>query len=353
MRRSMVLLAALAIAACDLPTEAPAWEQEWQVPVPVDSLQLGVAELLPASVRARDDGSEFLTTVPGVTARFALATMCGACAGLSGPTPVKPAFGDTLLTSSSLPPELLSAVISPGQVSLRLSHTFGFDPLRPSSDPDAERGYLVIAVSSNGNLLAEDSIDGADRAFPRGTVLEPVLTVQAAEAAGAVVIELRIHSPRGDATTVSARDELVLTLDPTEVGMSEATVTVADPRLGPESRTIGMAVDAGVLDRIQRGALLAEVSNGLGVTGQVTVWFRLPSGDIQRSVALTTGTYRERLEFTAAELREILGQDEVDVAVEGEVAAPGGVLTVRPGRVIEFDLQLEVFLLIGSTDEGI
>lgn len=353
MRRCIVLLAALGVGACDIPTDAPRWDQQWQVPVPVDSLEVSVDELLPASVRMSEDGSSFVATVPGMTARFSLAAMCGVCAGLSGFAPVKPEFGDTLHTSSTLPADLVSATLTGGSVGLQLSHTFDFDPLRPSSDPAAERGWLVVHVTSAGNVVAHDSISGDDRAFPSGVTLEPTLAIQPVDVANDLQIELRIYSPEGDGTTIGATDEIVLRLEPTDVSISEATVSLPDQTVGPETRTVDLPIDSVVIDQIQEGALLVDVENPFDVTGSVSITFELTGSDVVKTVPLGTGSYAERIAFSGQELQDILAQQEVDVVVTGDVGTAGGTVTVRPGQRIAFDLELEVILMIGSSEEGI
>lgn len=353
MRRGIVLLAALVVAGCDIPTEAPRWEQEWQVPVPVDSLQVSVAELLPPTVTVSEDGSAFLATVPGITARFALASMCGACAGVSGWAPVKPAFEDTLTTTSPLPADLVAASLTGGDVTLRVSHGFDFDPLRPASDPAAERGFMVVVVRSAGGVVARDSISGDDTAFPAGVTLTPTLAVAPIDVAGELAIEIRIHSPTGDGATLSATDELVVTLEPTTVSISEATVALADQAVGPEARAVDLPVDSALVERVRSGALLVAVENPFDVAGQLDLAFQLPGRAIRKSVPLEAGTYQERVGFTGQEIRDILGEEDVQVLVEGAVRSADGTVTVRPGQEMAFRLEFEVVILVGSAEEGI
>lgn len=353
MRRGIVLLAALVVAACDIPTEAPRWEQEWQVPVPVDSLQVSVAELLPPTVGVTEDGSAFTATIPGLTARFALSRMCEACAGYSGDVPVKPAFEDTMTTTSPLPTDVVAASLTGGQVTLRVSHSFDFDPLRPASDPAAERGFMVLTVSSAGVMVVRDSISGHDTAFPAGVTLASELAVAPVDVAGELAIEIRIYSPEGDGTTVSVRDELLVTLEPTTVAISEATVALADQAVGPEARTVDLPVDSALVERVQSGALLVAVQNPFDVTGQLDLAFQLPGRAIRKSVALQAGTSEERVGFTGQELRDILGETDVQVLVEGAVQSADGTVTVRPGQQIAFGLEFEVIILVGSAEEGI
>ena len=353
MRRSIVLLAALVVGGCEIPTEAPRWEQQWQVPVPADSLRVGVAELLPGSMRVSDDGEAFIAPLTGVTGRFALAAMCGACAGVSGATPVKPEFSDTVSIVTPLPEDLVSAGLEGrSALDVGVSHSFDFDPLRPGSGPGAERGWMVIRVTSDGNVVAEDSISGEDTAFPAGTVIRPDLGIEAVQAAGDVSVELSLHSPQGDGATLSAADELVLTLSPTEVRITEATVAMSDLAVGPETRTVSLPVESQVVERVQSGALIADLENPFGVTGDLDIQFGLPSGDIRRTVTFEADEARERVAFTREELQRILGEEQVELGVQGSVSAPDGAVTIRPEQELGLDLQFEVILLVGPQESG-
>ena len=173
------------------------------------------------------------------------------------------------------------------------------------------------------------------------------------EVAGELAIALRIYSPTGDGTTLAFTDELVVTLDPTTVTLAEATVELASVSVGPDARALDMAMDSALVERVRSGALLAAVENPFDVTGELALAFQLPDGAIRKSLVLRAGTHEERIEFTGAELRAILGREDVELVVEGGVESADGTVTVRPGQEIAFDLEFEVVALVGSLEEGV
>lgn len=346
MRRGIFVLAAFGLAACDVVTEPPAWEQEWQIPVPTGSLALAAAEMLPAGVTLSPDSTAFVTTAPAVEMVVALSEACPACAGLSAA--VKPEFRDTVTTTVEIPADLLSAILLPGAFDLSIQHDFNFDPLRPSDDPAAERGFLVAAVLSDGAVVARDSISGHDTAFPAGQALTPDLQYESAEVGDQLQLRLRIYSPTGDATTFDAGDDLTVALAPTTVEIAEASFPLSQQTIGPEVRSVALAFDSTLIDRVQSGALLMAVANPFDVTGEVNVSFQLPERTIQRTVPLTEGATTERVEFSGQDLRDILAADGLEMALEGAVAGTDGTVTVSPGEEVDFDLELELIVLVGG-----
>ncbi|MDX1578155.1 MAG: hypothetical protein R3266_06710, partial [Gemmatimonadota bacterium] len=166
LRTLVVFLVLAGLAACEFPTEPPRWDTTWQVPV--EAIRVRATDLLPASVDVNADTSAFVTETPEASIRVALSDLCEVCLLLDGVRTAKPAFTDTQSTSTSLPSELVSATLAGGSFDLVMGHSFNFDPLRPSATAN---GHIVIRITSAGNVVAEDSIDGADTAFPTGTTL--------------------------------------------------------------------------------------------------------------------------------------------------------------------------------------
>jgi hypothetical protein len=354
MRRCMALLALSGAAAfaCDFPTEPPMWEQTWQVSG--ETIELSVAELLPAGVTLNADSTAFVVEAPGASVSFRLGDMCTECSlANETPVPTKPAFGDTVGTTTSLPADLVSATLAGGAFGATMAHNFGFDPLRPSSDPTAERGYIEIVVTSNGNIVADTLIHGDDQAFPAGTQLSPVLQIQPVAVTNNLDIEVRIYSPEGDATVISASDSLGITIAPSTIEISEATVTASAITLDPTTTEMdfgGMEEDGPVLERIRSGALLFEVHNPFSVSGTLDLQFQLATGTIHRTLAINEGTYSARLDFTGDELRQILGSETVSIVTSGAVAATGGTITVTPTQKLILDNSFELVVLVGGLD---
>src|SRR5438477_3190326 len=85
--------AALAVlSACSIPTDAPKYDTEWNVPG--KSTTISVNSLLPSGVSPTNDNSAFQVTVSPATSTITrtLGQDCAACAALNGQTVPKPAF---------------------------------------------------------------------------------------------------------------------------------------------------------------------------------------------------------------------------------------------------------------------
>lgn len=353
MRRCMALLAltGAGVAACDFPTEPPMWEQTWQVSG--ETIELSVAELLPAGVELNNDSTAFVAQAPGASVTFSLAEMCPECSAANGLIVPKPEFSDTITTTTTLPADLVSATLSGGAFSATMEHDFNFDPLRPSSDPTAERGFIGITITSSGNTVADTLVHGDDQAFEAGIPLSLVLGIQPVDVTNDLNIEVRIYSPAGDNTVIDTSDTLGIAFAPSTIEIAEATVTASAITLDPTVTEMdfgGMEADSPVLERIQSGALLFEVHNPFSVTGTLDLEFQLATGTIQRSLSIDQGDYTARINFTGDELREILGSESASIVASGNVAAAGGTVTVNPTQELILDNRFELVVLVGGLD---
>lgn len=350
-RPSAVVLLVAVLAGCEYPTEAPAWDQTWVVPV--ERVEIGVAELLPVGVTLNDDSTAFLAETPAASIALSLAELCGTpcvlAAGLRAP---KPEFSDTLTTEIPLPDDLVSATLSGGSFDATIAHSFNFDPLRPSSDPAAERGHIVIRITSAGNVIASDSIDGADQAFPESVTLTPSLAVQPVQVDDTVAVAVVLFSPEGDSTTVSVTDTAGLTFAPSIVEIAEVTVAATDLPVDTVETTMTFGgVDSTALERVQSGALRFDVRNPFAVTGTLDMAFGGGFPTIEHQLAIREGDYEGRLDFSGDEVREILRSESVDVLATGQVAAADGTLTVTPPDVLILGSEFEVVVRVGTPDQ--
>ncbi len=346
----LAVAAAATAAACDVPTDAPLIEQEWQVTL--DSIRLGIDDFLPAGIAFNQDSTRFLADYPGTVASASLAQMCGApCAGFTGGTvPVKPAFRDTLDADFALATDLVSARVAGGAVSVELTHTLEFDPLSP--DGATATGYIVVRATSRGAVVAEDSLDGADVRFTSADTLRPMLDLRDVAIGGQVHVEVLIYSPAGGPTRVGADDGLQARVEPGTVPFSSATVAMGSRSFGPYTERTELDVDSTVVDHVESGALLLDVDNPLVVTGTMDVEFRLPTRTIRKSVPLQEGSYRARVEFTTTELRSLLASPGMDVVASGTATSATGTVTLEPGDRLRVAIQLEAILLLGDHTEA-
>ena len=349
-RRSIIALALMGLAACDIPTEPPKWDQTWVVPA--EEITVSVAELLPGSVSMSADSTAFEAQVPDTSFTYTLAELCSVCTFDTGTPVPKPEFHDTLVTVVGLPGDLVSATLAGGSLDVLLAHDLSFDPLRPSADPTAPTGYLVVRVTSLENLVAYDSIDGADQGFPAGTTLAPDLPIQPVQVADSLLMAIEVYSPAGDSTEINGSDTVGITVAPSTVLASELTVSATSIAIEPVATTMNFAgVSATLVERIQRGALLFDVANPFAVSGSLDVTFRGDFPAIRKTLPVLEGTYADSLPFTGAELQSILGGGTVDAVATGEVSADGGTVTLRPDQRLELDSAFELVVLIGPTED--
>ncbi|MEJ2217383.1 MAG: hypothetical protein P8099_12295 [Gemmatimonadota bacterium] len=340
--------ALVAMAACDIPTSAPQWDQTWVVPG--EDMSLSVAELLPSDVTLTSDSSAFVVNINGTSASFTLGDFCPDCAFVNGMTVPKPAFDTTLSTTDKLPADVVSATAQAGQFSLTLEHQFNFDPLRPNSVNPTSTGFMTIAVRSAGRVVAADSIDGADSAFPPNTPLNVTVPVTAGLISDSLVIEFRINSPAGDPVTINTSQGLFVTLNPGTLDISQAEVAVSNMTVQTDPSTLDLSgLPDFVVNDVQAGALRFSIDNPFDVSGTLTLTVTPPNGaPVVKTLDVAPGATTPRIDFTGDELRPLLGQDNVVVTTTGVVNATSGTITVSPDQVVTFKTDLEVTDLVGG-----
>lgn len=350
-RRRNLVLAALAVAACDVPTEPPMWEQTWVVPG--ENITLGVAEVLPAGVSVSADGSEFVTTVPATGVVATLGEMCADCSGMNGMVVPKPAFSHTVTTVTTLPAALVSASLTGEQFALDLDHDLSFDPLRPSAAADAERGYLLFEVSSDGAVIARDSISGDDQAFPAGVTLGLIVPAQPVDITRTLDVAVTIYSPAGDEVEIDTTDRVSIQLLPSTVSMSQATIEASSIAVNAAAAELDLAgVDSTLVSRVRSGALRLDMMNPFEVEGTLSLDFDVGSRTFQKSLPVVPGASSVAVDFTGAELQDLLAAGNVAVTAAGTLSAPGGTLTLFPEDTMLMESLLELVILVGGSEGG-
>ncbi|HSH44684.1 MAG TPA: hypothetical protein VK966_02450, partial [Longimicrobiales bacterium] len=340
--------AALALAACDVPTEPPMWDQTWVLPG--ETVDVGVAELLPPGVDVTPDSSAFAVDLAGFEVAWTVAELCDVCVALDGTVSPKPAFTDTFTTSVDLPDDLISARLVGDAFDLRLSHQLSFDPLRPSSDPTADRGHIVVEVTSGGATVARDSISGHDVPFPADSVLTPDLTIVETDLTGDLDVAIVVYSPAGDPVTINTSEEISIQLVGDPIFVTQAVVAAGSITLPGSTSSLDLGeVDTTILDRIQSGGLRIGVEDPFGLAGELVLDFQTRAGVIRKVVELVPGETRVDVQFTGDELQQLLEDGEVEVTTSGSVAAPDGTLTVTPRQTLVLDFDFELVIRVGGS----
>lgn len=342
LRASTALAAALALTACDVPTDAPILEQKWALPV--EGATLGVDRFLPGGVSVT--GSAFAITLPSALLAQSLGEMCTACPAGRFTVP-KPAFSAELLATVALPDDVTGAAISGGSVLLEIDNGFGFDPLRPSQT--GARGRIVSTITSGATVLAADTVSGVELAMTPGATLARVIRVTPASVSGPLTVRVRLDSPAGDAATVDASQRIAVRATPKDWRIANAHVALRGKAVSADDIELDLGgVDESIVDRVNGGALVLSIANPFAAGGTFTVELTANGiAPIVKPLALVaSATTTRRIDFTAAELRSILGRDGVHLAVRGTATGSeaGGTLTVTPAQAIAIASTLELTL---------
>lgn len=340
---TLAALAALALAACDIPTGPPVITSKWAVPVAGDSV--AVADVLPPEVTATP--SAFLVHADPAASHTTLGVLCGdGCAEVEGQYVPKPAFAGTTTTDVPLPATVGSVTLGAGgTIDLRLDNGFGFDPLRPSA---SARGRLIVAVASQGRTITADTADGAAVALPSGGALVRRLPLPAgAVLAGAVRVTVTLESPAGDPATIDGAEAFVVTATPGTIAATAAAVVVDRQPVGFTTAPFRFdGVDQEVRDRIDGATLALDLTNPIHVAGTLAVRLVDPASGAPvvdaKAVTLSGADETLTLQLDAAEIARVLDAGRVALAVEGEVSATAAdrLASVLPTSAVRFAPRL-------------
>lgn len=358
-RLSLVLLAA--VAACDIPTRLPTWDQTWLIPG--DSASIAVSELLPSSgdLTMSTVGGQpvFALTVaaPGGYSQ-SLGQMCSACAAANGTTVPKPAFLLRDSVDTSLPSDVVAATVVSGAFSYTVTNNFSFDPIRPNA-AGAPYGYFVITVMNGTTVAARDSVDGATLGMGKnGATLTRSLPViltggsVALDGTAPLRVYLTLNSPQGDPVTINSSQSISISFQPAAVALSQAQVQIGNQSISANQTSIDLTSvsDQAVIDRVQSGTLHLDIASPFGVQGTLTATFSAAgTASITKTLPLTTAAQQTAdISLSAAELRSLLGKS-VTVDVSGTVSSPSGTVTLTPTQKLQVNSTFQIIL---STTES-
>jgi hypothetical protein len=108
-------------------------------------------------------------------------------------------------------------------------------------------------------------------------------------------------------------------------------------------------LDEGISDRVKSGGLRLTTTNPFNVTGSISVTIAgagIPS--IVRTITIDPGTRVQRVAYSGAELRSILGREGVQLSISGSITSPSGGTKVRPTDVIDIASRIE--LTVGGSE---
>lgn len=345
-RHGLALAALALLAACDIPSSAPRWQTTWNVPA--DSTRITVAELLPNGVTVAPGNTAFQVAVSPVSITRTLGQDCGVCAVANGTTVPKPAFQVSTADTTTLPPDLASATLLDDTLTVQVVNGFDFDPIRPSASAN---GTLTLAVTNGVDTLGKLAVTGATAAIPAGatTVFRVPLAGTVSGAAG-IRVALFVDSPAGDPVTIDTASTIGITATVGTFSVSQATVTVFNQTVESPVKAIDLTdVTSDVSDRVAGGTVDLTITNPFGVVGPVTLALDAPNGIqvVKRFQLAADATATTRLDFTADELRSLLGKN-VGMTLTGIVSAPSNTVTVTPDQAVDVTTRLQMTLTTGG-----
>lgn len=358
---SLASLATLAaFTACDVPTEAPIFQQTWIVPS--DSVTVDASEIVPVGVTIGAGATPtFVFATPSANIATTLAEICGqpACQSPVTATVPTPAFSspDGLLVASvSFPTGVEAATVTAGAFHIAITNNLGFDPLRPNGAGSAPYGQLVVTFSS-GALTASYTIDGSPtQGMPNGVTTPLVLQLPAGTYTGSVGIELSLDVPAGAAATINGSNGLAIAASIQGLAVSQATVSVPNEPVDTDPTEFDLE-DVDFADQVEGGALLLTTLNPFTATAALTATIEAPAQDGQPAVLITkpvvipaTPTSTATIDLSKAEITSLLGKSGVTMRVSGTVngTGPGNTIIITPSSRIVVRTQLRLILNIGA-----
>ena len=340
--RFWLWLAVFGVAACDIPTELPILEP--RLVFEAERTTITADQLLPASVTVQ--GNLFLVTLTTSTVTRTLGEACPSCAQFNGQTAPKPAFTAGLPPATvSLPTGVRSATLN-SVLNLQIFNGFSFDPLRPSA---TVRGTLAVRITSAGVVLADTVLSGQNIALPAGqnTAVPVLLRPGTVTNAASMVLDVTITSPAGDPALINTSAQLRVT--PASATASSAVIDVVNRVVSVRQTELDLEdIDQGVIDHVKSGALVVLMDNPFNITGNLTVRFT-PAVVSNKTVPVAAGATTRRIEFTQAELRQLLGRS-VLMNISGPVTAPAGGITVTPNQFVDVSIRLDVVITTADTN---
>lgn len=357
--RAATFASAAALAACDIPSDPPIFQQTWIVPS--DSITVGAAELLPAGMTVTTTATPtFVITTPAAAIATTLGEICGqpACqtpVTVVAPTPAFATPAGMLESSISMPTGVTSVTVTGGTLNVAITNNLGFDPLRPNGAATAPYGEMTVSIG-NGALVQDyvftgtptnGLANGQTRVFslplPTGTYTS-------------IALELSFDVPAGAPASMNGSNGLGLSATIQDLAVSNATIEVVGQPVNTDPTEFDLEdVDFG--DDVQSGALLITTSNPFTATAALNVAIEAPAQSGAGAVSITKQlaipaqpTSTSTIQLTGSEMRSVLGKQGVTIRVTGSVngTGAGGTIIIAPASRITVRTQVQLTVNIGA-----
>ena len=339
------------LGACGLPDgypSAPILDLRWVVPS--QSTRITVGNLLPAGVTILPDESGFTISVASASVTRTLSQDCAACVAANGLTAPKPAFVASASIATAVPVDIASATLTGGTLQVVVNNGYTFDPLYPNPIAGTPTGYAVITVSNGGTVIGKDSVNGATTKLPAGGSLTRSIPLSGTITGSApLTVSLSLTSPAGEPVLIDASRSITVTATPTSVRVANANVAVVNRSVNSSSTIDLSGVDSTIVRRVQSGSLLLTIVNPFTVSSASLTVKLTPQGGatLTKSVPLATGNSTAKIDFTAAELKSLLGK-VVSISYSGAVNATAGAVNISPKQAVVVTTRLDINLQVGG-----
>lgn len=337
-------LATLAcLAACDVPTAAPKFTTEWNVPA--KNTTISVNTFLPTGVTATNDNAAFQATVSPASTSIVrtLGQDCTSC--VNGQTAPKPAFVGGGTSSLNVPSGVSSATLVRDTLTVTITNGFNFDPIRPSAS--GARGYLVIRIASGSATIGRDSLDGATLAIAAGgTMTRKIPLTGTVAGANGLQISTTLNSPAGDAVAINNSQPFTVSGATGPLFLSAASVSLANQQVSSPGSDLDLgSIDKTITDHLESGKLLLTLNNPFSATGNLVATFSGGSSIITKPLTLSGGTSTPSIELTKTDLQALFGH-KITITFTGSVN--GSNVAVTPGQTVAVASRLQVGIKTGG-----
>ena len=338
LRAALPIAGLAALAACELPTEAPIIDQRWVIPL--DDATLSVSQLLPSGVAVT--GNAFSVSVNPFSTHRTLGELCATCGPLHGATAPVPGFAGNFALSQSLPADVSQATLTAGSVALAVHNGFSFDPM-------AGGGTVTVTLTdgTGGPVLGQTVFSGS---LPPGQARSQAITLNPGSVGATLAAAVVVNSPGGQVTTIDSGQRLTVTATPSGIRASSARVNAAGRSISFDPTDLDVEdIDSFITDRIENGAIVLAITNPFAVAVSASVQIVYPGGTLAKPLAIgSAATSSATLSYTGEELRSFLGKPNVRLTGTGAVSPTAAPVTVTPGQQVVITTKLDLTLRVGG-----
>lgn len=357
-KRAVALASLAIVAACDIPSSAPIFQQTWVVPG--DSISVPVTQILPSNIVLNGAGTGFLVVVPAPAAfNSTLGALCGLpeCQSpgtVVAPVPAFTSSGAVLTRTVAFPATVVSAQVASGTLALQVLNQLGFDPLRPNG-ASAPYGSVSVTIT-NGAAVSTTTIGGLNTAMPNGAPTTLNVPIPAGNYTGSFSVAVSFDVPAGGAASLAASNAITITPSVNALTVSQVSAVVQGEAIATTPEAYDLE-DVDFADEVQGGGIIIDVENPFTATAALNVVLQAPAqngdGAVLISKPLTipaTPTSTSTVTLSQLELRSLIGKSGVTMTVSGTAdgTGAGNTVSVTPTQRITLRTTMQLLINVGG-----